>query len=60
MRLYEVLLYLCRRLYMFRMIPSSIIRSVLLMVDEGIIRNTYSCLQKYNKSVYSRISLENY
>ena len=27
MRLYTVLLYFCRQLYMFRMIPSSIIRS---------------------------------
>ena len=30
------------------------------MMDEGIIRNMWSCLQKYNKSLYSRISLDNY
>ena len=33
---------------------------VLLMMDEGIIRNMYSCLQKYNKSVYSLMLLDNY
>ena len=34
--------------------------SVLLMMDEGIIRNMQRCLQKYNKTVYSRISLDSY
>jgi len=33
---------------------------VLLMMDESIIQNMQSCLQKYNKTVYSRILLDNY
>ena len=33
---------------------------VLLMMDESITRNMKSCLQKYNKTVYSRILLDNY
>ena len=33
---------------------------VLLMMGEGITRNMYSCLQKYNKTIYSRILLDNY
>jgi len=33
---------------------------VLLMMDEGIIRNMHSCLQKYNKTVYSCILLDSY
>jgi len=34
--------------------------SVLLMMDEGNIRNMQSFLQKYIRTVYSRISLDNY
>jgi hypothetical protein len=33
---------------------------VLLMMREGIDRNIWSCLQKYNKTVYSRILLDNH
>ena len=114
MRLYTVSLYFCRQLYMFRMIPSSIIRSKLktIITTSGTARTVFatvrwrggvanavptpplqrtvadtvrpvpdvvitiwmcswwwmrvssetckSCLQKYNKTVYSRISLDNY
>ena len=44
-----------------RPVPDVVITvlSVLLMMDD-IIRNMLSCLQKYNKTVYSHISLESY
>ena len=38
-----------------RPVPDVVITvlSVLLMTDEGFIRNIWSCLQKYNKTVYT-------
>jgi len=40
--------------YMVQPVPYVVITvlSVRLMMDEGTIRNMYSCLQKYNKTVY--------
>jgi hypothetical protein len=39
-----------------RAVPDVVITvlSVLLMMDEGMIRNMWSCLQKCNETVYTR------